>query len=359
MAAPSSSAAAAASAPAAPPAAPGGASELEAATAVNASPFGEVDSAPTYAPPARVAAGAHVASMAQYRAAHARSVGADAPRFWAEMAREHLAWTRPFSDAAAAGGGFASGDVRYFADGQLNASFNCLDRHVLAGRGERVAIIHEADEPGAGRSYTYAQALEEVCRLADVLLAHGVRRGDAVAVYLPNAPELAFTMLACARIGAVHNVVFAGFSAESLRDRILDAKCKWLVTSDEARRGGRALPLKPTVDAAVAACGALVQRCFVFRHAKSSSNAGASAAVYAPARDVRMELEMPRARPFVPAVAMDSEDPLFLLYTSGSTGKPKGLVHTTGGYLLYAALTHKLVFDVREGDVYACMADGG
>jgi acetyl-CoA synthetase len=222
-----------------------------------------------------------------------------------------------------------------------------------------VAIIHEADEPGAGRSYTYAEALEEVCRLAGVLLAHGVRRGDAVAVYLPNTPELAFTMLACARIGAVHNVVFAGFSAESLRDRILDAKCKWVVTSDEGRRGGRALPLKPTADAAVAACGALVQRCFVFRHAKGGAGVGAGAAAYAPVRDVRMELEMPRARPFVPAVAMESEDPLFLLYTSGSTGKPKGLVHTTGGYLLYAALTHKLVFDMREKDVFACMADAG
>ena len=354
MAAPSFSAAAAASAPAAPPAAPGGASELEAATAVNASPFGEVDSAPPYAPPARVAAGAHVASMAQYRATHARSTGAATrTAYWAEMAREHLSWMRPFSDAATLGGSFASGDMRWFEDGQLNASFNCLDRHVLAGKGERVAIIYDADEPGAGRSYTYAQALEEVCRLANVLLAHGVRRGDTVAVYLMNTPELAFTMLACARIGAVHSVVFAGFSAESLRDRILDAKSKWVVTSDEGRRGGRALPLKSTADAAVAACGTLVQHCFVFQRTHSAGVA------YDAARDVRMELEMPRARPFCPAVAMDSEDLLFLLYTSGSTGKPKGLAHSTAGYLLYAALTHKLVFDVREGDVYACMADGG
>ena len=312
-----------------------------------------MNAAELVAPPARVAAGAHVASMEQYRAMHARSVGADAPAFWAEMARAHLHWMRPFSDAAAVGGGFASGDMRFFADGQLNASFNCLDKHVLAGRGDKVAIIYDADEPGAGRSYTYAQALEEVCRLANVLLAHGVRRGDTVAVYLMNTPELAFTMLACARIGAVHSVVFAGFSAESLRDRILDARSKWVVTSDEGRRGGRALPLKATADAAVVACGTVVERCFVFQRT------GSAAVAYDAARDVRMELEMPRARPFCPAVAMDAEDLLFLLYTSGSTGKPKGLAHSTAGYLLYAALTHKVVFDVREGDVYACMADGG
>jgi len=304
--------------------------------------------------------------MEHYRDLHARSIGESSSAFWAEQARAHLSWHRPFSDAAAVGGGFERGDMRYFADGQLNASFNCLDRHVLAGKGDRVAIIHDADEPGAGRSYTYAQALEETCRVANVLLAHGVRRGDTVAVYLMNTPELAFTMLACARIGAVHNVVFAGLSAESLRDRVVDAKCKWLVTADEGRRAGRALPLKATADAAMAASGGVVQRCFVFKREGPSPAAAAAAAggssgtvAYDAARDVRMELEMPRARPFCPAVAVDAEDPLFLLYTSGSTGKPKGLVHTTAGYLLYAAMTHKLVFDIREGDVFACMADGG
>ena len=318
------------------------------------SPFGEVNAAESYAPPARVSTRSHVSSLEQYRALHARSIGPDAPAFWAEAAREHLTWFRPFSDAAAVSGGFGSGDMRYFSDGQLNVSFNCLDRHVLAGRGEDVAVIYDADEPGAGRSFTFAQALEEVSRIANVLLAQGVRRGDSVAVYLPTTPELAFTMLACARIGAVHNVVFAGMSAESLRDRIVDSRARVVVTADEGRRAGRAVPLKATVEAAVASSGKVVEKVLVFPRAGVAKAAPADAA-----REVRMEVEMPKARPFCPPVAMDAEDPLFLLYTSGSTGKPKGLVHSTAGYLLYAAMTHKFVFDARKGDVMATVADLG
>ena len=320
---------------------------------VHSSPFGEVDSAPTVLPTPHASAGAHVASMEQYRALHARSVGPDSDAFWAEMAREHLTWMRPFSAASVSGGGLLQGDVRWFADGQLNASYNCLDRHVDAGRGDATAIIFDADEPGRGRTYSYREALEQVCRVANVLLFHGVRRGDTVAVYMPMVPELAFVMLACARIGAVHSVVFAGFSADSLRDRIVDARSKWVCTSDEGVRGGRAIPLKATTDAAVAMSGALVQKVFVFQHTCNP------AVAYSEPRDVRMELELPRARPYCAAAAMDAEDLLFLLYTSGSTGKPKGLAHSTAGYLLYAALTHKLVFDVRPSDVYACMADAG
>jgi acetyl-CoA synthetase len=189
-----------------------------------------------------------------------------------------------------------------------------------------------------------------VCKVANVLLAWGVRRGDAVAVYLPMMPDLAFVMLACARIGAVHSVIFAGFSADSVRDRVVDAGCKWVVTADEGMRGGRRIALKATVDTAVAQAQCVV-KVFVY------ANTGAD--VPLGLHDVPMAPALASAKPFCPAVAMDAEDTLFLLYTSGSTGKPKGLAHTTGGYLLYAAVTHKLVFDVRPGDVYACVADAG
>ena len=323
--------------------------------APHSSPFGEVDAAVSVAPPARVSEGAHVSSMEQYRALYARSVGdaATASAFWAEQARAHLTWFRPFSDAQAVGGGFARGDVRFFADGQLNVSYNCLDRHVAAGRGDQAAILYDADEPNQGRTYTYSDALEATCRWANALTFHGVRRGDTVAIYMPMVPDLAFAMLACARIGAVHSVIFAGFSAESVRDRILDAKSKFVITADEGRRGGRSIPLKATTDAAVGMCGGLVEKVFVFQRT------GSAAVGYNAKLDVRMDEALAAARPYCPAVAMDAEDLLFLLYTSGSTGKPKGLAHSTAGYLLYAAMTHKIVFDVRPGDVYACMADAG
>ena len=221
---------------------------------------------------------------------------------------------------------------------------------MIAGRGNTVAIIWEGDEPGDVRRFTYNDVLAEVCRVANVLTFHGVRRGDTVAVYMPMIPDLAFVMLACARIGAVHSVVFAGFSADSLRDRIVDAKSKWVVTADEGRRGGRSIPLKHVVDVAVsqAAC---VERVFVYTRTGADVTYGV--------KDVRMSTELLAARPYFPAATMDAEDTLFLLYTSGSTGKPKGVAHTTAGYLLFTAMTHKYVFDVRPGDVYACVADCG
>jgi acetyl-CoA synthetase len=239
--------------------------------------------------------------------------------------------------------------VRWFADGQLNVCYNCVDRHVPA-RGDETAIIFEADEPGHARRYTFRDLLREVCKVANVLLAHGVRRGDAVAVYLPMIPDLVFVMLACALIGAVHSVIFAGFSADSVRDRVADARCKWVVTADQGLRGGRAIPLKATVDAAVAQTSC-VEKVFVYAHTGADVVLGV--------RDVAMAPALAAARPFCPAVAMDAEDPLFMLYTSGSTGKPKGVLHTTGGYLLYAAVTTKYTFDLRAGDVYACVADCG
>jgi acetyl-CoA synthetase len=248
------------------------------------------------------------------------------------------------------GGGFEKGDIRWFSEGQLNVSYNCLDRHVKAGRGGETAIIWDADEVGQGKKYTYAEVLEETCRVANVMTYYGVRKGDTVAVYMPMIPDLAFVMLACTRIGAVHSVVFAGFSADSLRDRILDARSKWVVTADEGRRGGRSIPLKATTDVAVsqAAC---VEKVFVYKRTGADVNYGV--------KDVHMEEELLRVRPYCPPASMDSEDLMFLLYTSGSTGKPKGVAHTTGGYLTFAAVTHKYVFDIRPGDVYACMADCG
>jgi acetyl-CoA synthetase len=212
-------------------------------------------------PPPRVSEGAHIGSMEEYRKLYARSI-ADPQGFWAEMARGHLSWFRDFTEVSA--GGFQAGDIRWFSDGQLNVCYNCVDRHVKAGKGEQVAILFEGDEPGDVRRFTYSQVLAEVCRVANVLTYHGVRRGDTVAVYLPMIPDLAFVMLACARIGAVHSVVFAGFSADSLRDRILDAKSKWVITADEGRRGGRNIPLKHTTDVAVqqAAC---VEKVFVYQ----------------------------------------------------------------------------------------------
>jgi acetyl-CoA synthetase len=217
-------------------------------------------------------------------------------------------------------------------------------------RGDQTAIIFEADEIGHARHFTYRQVLHEVCKTANVFLSSGVRKGDTVAVYMPMSPELAFVMLACARIGAVHSVVFAGFSSDALRDRINDASSKWVVTANEGMRGGRAIPLKATTDHAVAQT-TCVQRVFVYRHTPAE--------VEFNVKDFDMNAALALARPYCPPVAMDAEDPLFLLYTSGSTGKPKGVAHTSAGYILYAALTHKLVFDVRPGDVYACVADCG
>jgi acetyl-CoA synthetase len=287
--------------------------------------------------------------MEQYEAMHKQSVE-DPDTFWGAAARDMLTWFRDFDSVRH--GSFEKGDIAWFLNGQLNVTYNCVDRHVEAGRGDDVAIVYEADNPGEGRSISYRELLEDVCRTANVLKHWGVRRGDTVAIYMPMMVEIATVMLACARIGAVHSVVFAGFSAESLADRIKDASSKWVITADEGVRGGRVIPLKRTVDAAVAKCEGLVQSVFVYKRTGNEE-------VEYSSHDVRMEEELPRQRPFCPAEKMDSEDLLFLLYTSGSTGKPKGVAHTTAGYLLYTAMTHKYTFDVRRGDVYACVADCG
>jgi acetyl-CoA synthetase len=288
-----------------------------------------------------------IPSIDAYRRLHAESL-ADPDGFWRRLAEETLTWFHPFDQTSDCD--FEFGQVAWFLNGRLNACYNCVDRHVAA-RGDQVALIWEGDTPGQGSKVTYRELQREVCRLANVLRHHGVRKGDRVAVYMPMILETVYAMLACARIGAVHNVVFAGFSAESLRDRINDAKCIAVITADEGVRGGKLIPLKRTVDEAVMACPT-VRTVFVARRTGNK-------VPFYPQRDVWLREAMDSERTYCPIEHLDSEDTLFLLYTSGSTGRPKGVAHTTAGYLLQAALTHRHVFDYHDGDVYACVADVG
>ena len=295
---------------------------------------GASSTAAPFPPPARASAGAHFPSLEAYRAEYARSV-ADPVGWWSAAARRELQWSTPFSDGEAFAGGLAAGDARWFSDGTLNACVNAVDRHVAEGRGAAPAIHWEGDERGATRTISYAQLLAEVCRVAGVMSVAGVRRGDVVAVYMPMVPELAFVMLACARLGAVHSVVFGGFSADALRDRIADAAAQWVFTATEGHRGGRPIPLRATVDTAVKQC-ACVRAVFVYRNGAAApveARAGGGALGGSAPAIVSMEEQLPLARPYCPAVPVSAEDTLFLLYTSGSTGKPKGLAHATGGYL--------------------------
>ena len=314
------------------------------------SPSPEVEPREThelYLPSAAAQDGSHVPSLEAYQALYGRSV-AEPEAFWGDQARTSLEWFHPFSKVREFD--WEWGQVQWFLNGRLNACHNCVDRHV-ADRGGQTALIWEADTPGEGRSVDYRELQREVCRLANVLRHHGIRKGDRVAIYMPMMLEAVYAMLACARIGAVHNVVFAGFSAESLRDRINDARCKAVVTADEGLRGGKVLPLKRTVDEAVMACPT-VQFVFIVKRTGNKIP-------FYPQHDVWLREAMDGERPFCPIEHMDSEDTLFLLYTSGSTGKPKGVAHTTAGYLLQAALTHRYVFDYRPGDIFACVADIG
>jgi acetyl-CoA synthetase len=274
----------------------------------------------------------------------------DPDGFWGEQGKR-LDWIRPYTTVKTTS--FHEDDFRieWFADGQLNVSANCIDRH-LAARGDKTAIIWEADDPGTSRHISYAELHEEVCRMANVLKSLGVTRGDRVTIYLPMIPEAAFAMLACARLGAIHSVVFGGFSPESLANRIQDCDSTVVITADEGLRGGRKVPLKANVDEALGHHCPSVQHVLVVgrTHAAVAMQAGRDHA-YGPLRDA--------ASPECPYEAMNAEDPLFLLYTSGSTGKPKGVVHTTGGYLVHASITHQYVFDYREEDVHWCTADVG
>ena len=269
-------------------------------------------------------------------------------KFWGRLARELLTWSRDFETVQS--GSLIEGDTAWFLEGQLNASYNCVDRHAFKDP-NRVAIIYEADESSQGRSVTYGELLRQVSRLAWVLKSMGVRKGDTVAVYLPMVPEAVVTLLACVRIGAVHSVVFAGFSADSLRDRVVDARSKVVITSDEGRRGGKTIGTKRIVDDALAQCpdvtGVLVL-----------NRTGAQVPMKT-GRDLWWHEEVAKWPAYCPPEPVNSEDPMFLLYTSGSTGKPKGVMHTTGGYLVGAAATGKYVFDMHDGDRHFCGGDVG
>jgi acetyl-CoA synthetase len=289
----------------------------------------------------------------RYVEMYRRSVD-DPDGFWADEARR-IDWIRPFTRVKNTSFAIPDVSIRWFEDGALNVSANCIDRH-LARRGDQVAILWEPDDPAAEvRQVTYRQLHQQVCRFANVLKSHGVARGDRVTIYLPMIPEIAVAMLACARIGAIHSVVFGGFSAEALAGRIEDCRSSFVITTDEGMRGGRKIPLKANTDQAIAIAGhdnAIVKRVIVVRHT------GGEVAMQA-GRDVWYHEAMATASAECPAEEMNAEDPLFILYTSGSTGKPKGVLHTTGGYLVYAALTHQLVFDYHDGDMYWCAADVG
>ncbi|XP_032463060.1 acetyl-coenzyme A synthetase 2-like, mitochondrial isoform X2 [Phocoena sinus] len=267
--------------------------------------------------------------------------------FWGPLARDVLVWDTPYHTVSDCD--FRSGRIGWFLGGQLNVSVNCLDQHVRKSP-ESVALIWEQDEPGTEVRITYRELLETTCRLANTLKRHGVHRGDRVAIYMSVSPLAVAAMLACARIGAIHTVVFAGFSAGSLAARINDAKCKVVITFNQGLRGGRVVELKEIVDEAVKLCPT-VQHVLVAHRTDNKVHMGDL--------DIPLEQEMAKEEPVCAPESMGSEDTLFLLYTSGSTGTPKGLVHTQAGYLLYAALTHRFVFDYRPGDVFGCVADIG
>jgi acetyl-CoA synthetase len=300
----------------------------------------------TYDIPAAFAEHAHM-DEAQYQAMYTRSIE-DPQGFWAEQAERFLDWDRTWDTVL--DWDYHKGHIRWFEGGRLNACYNCVDRH-LETRGDQTALIWEGDDPANDAHVTYRELHKQVCRLANVLKSRNVGKGDRVCIYMPMIPEAVYAMLACARIGAVHSVVFGGFSPESIKDRVLDSDCQTVITSDEAVRGSKHIGLKANVDKALEACPN-VHTVVTVRHTGNDI-------AWVDGRDVWYHEAMQAASADCPAEIMDAEDPLFILYTSGSTGKPKGVLHTTGGYLLYAAITHKYVFDYHDGDVYWCTADVG
>ncbi|MEZ5757970.1 MAG: acetate--CoA ligase [Emcibacteraceae bacterium] len=285
----------------------------------------------------------------RYNDLYARSLS-DPEGFWGEMGRR-LDWTRPYSKVKDVS--FSEDDlhIRWYEDGTLNACVNCVDRH-LESRGDQTAIIFEGDDPNVSRHITYRELHGEVCRFANVLKSRGAKKGDRITLYMPMVPEAVYAMLACARIGAIHSVVFGGFSPEALAGRLVDCDSHIVITADEGLRGNKVIPLKNNVDEALEHPGTIVSTVIVVR--VTGGDVG-----FTEGRDVWYQDEAAKVDADCPAEEMKAEDPLFILYTSGSTGQPKGVLHTTGGYLVYASLTHQYVFDYHDGDIYWCTADVG
>ncbi len=302
----------------------------------------------TYPPSAEFAANSH-ADKAKYDAMYQASMQ-DPDTFWGEHGKR-LDWIEPYSKVKNTDFTLGKVDIKWFEDGTLNVAANCIDRH-LETRGDQTAIIFEPDDPKTPALHiTYNDLYDKVNRMANVLLSQGVMRGERVIIYMPMIPEAAYAMLACARIGAIHSVVFAGFSPDALANRINDCQARVLITADEAPRGGRKTPLKSNADAALLHCSDKV-RCLVVKHTGGQTT-------WIQDRDVDVLALMETASPDCPPRPMNAEDPLFILYTSGSTGKPKGVQHSSGGYLVYAAMTHQYTFDYHDGDVFWCTADVG
>ena len=283
----------------------------------------------------------------QYEALYQESIKAP-ESFWPKMANDFISWSQPWHTLTESN--LNQGEAAWFVGGQLNACYNCVDRH-LASRADQTAIIWEGDDPTQQDHISFRELHQRICRLANLLIERGVNKGDRVCLYMPMIPEAAYAMLACARIGAIHSVVFGGFSPQALQDRILDSDCQTVITADEGVRAGKSIPLKENTDKALEACPN-VHTVLVVRHANADVNMQAE-------RDIWYNDAVETQSENCPVTPMDSEDPLFILYTSGSTGKPKGVLHTTGGYLLHAAMTHRYVFDYHDGDIYWCTADVG
>ena len=296
---------------------------------------------------ADVAAAAHV-DRAAYDEMYRRSVE-DPEGFWGEHGKR-IDWFKPFTEVKDVSYAKEDLHIRWFADGTTNAAYNCLDRH-LAARGDQTAIIWEGDDPSESKHITYKELHEDVCKFSNVLKAQGVKKGDRVTIYMPMIPEAAVAMLACARIGAIHSIVFGGFSPDALAGRIIDCESTIVITADEGLRGGRTVPLKANTDAALADCPDC-KTCIMVK--RTGADVG-----FVEGRDVWYHEAMAAASADCPAEEMNAEDPLFILYTSGSTGKPKGVLHTTGGYMVYASMTHLYTFDYKDGEVFWCTADVG
>ena len=307
----------------------------------------EEETIQVFKPSKEISSKAYVKDMKKYQEMYDESIK-HPDKFWGKIGEEYVSWYQKWKKVCDYN--FKTAQIKWFEGAKLNVSYNCLDRHVENGHGNDLALIWEGNDPSESKKFTYKQLLDEVQKFANVLKSKGVKKGDRVCIYLQMIPELPISMLACSRIGAIHSVVFGGFSAESLRDRINDSSCKMLITQDAGVRGPKSLPMKFTADQALQHCPSIDSVIVVKRMGEN---------VTMSSKDHWWHDEMKKAKPTCPPEHMDAEDPLFILYTSGSTGKPKGVLHTTGGYLVFAAFSHKYIFDYHEGDIYWCTADIG